>query len=102
MRTIDIKAAPLTDEERGWLTQRERFADIAENDRLFAGDSEEDDDDEDAGDGEADDDYPSWKKKELETEAGSRTPPVDLSELRTKAEYIEALRAWDAQHADDE
>ena len=44
------------------------------------------------------DDYESWKVDELRTEAGSRTPPVDVPSGARKPELIAALRKWDSEH----
>ena len=102
MRVItaeDIKSRALTEDEKGWLADRGRQADVAQNEKLFTGD--EDDDESGDGLGADTDNYDQWKNKELIDEAARREPPVDLSNCTKKAEYIAALRAWDVAHPEE-
>lgn len=95
MRQIDIKARALTSEEKGWLEQRDRHADIAENDRLFPYEEEEDLDDED--DSEADvapDPYADQTTADLVKIAKSRG--IVLPSRGRKADVIALLREYDA------
>lgn len=97
MRNItqeDIMSRALTPEEKGWLRQRDRHAEVEQNEELFDGEEEDEGDAEDSDT----DNYSSWKNKELIDEAARRDPPVDFTGLTKKSEYVEALRAWDAEH----
>jgi hypothetical protein len=102
MRNItaeDIKNRALTDDEKGWLLQRDRHADVAKNEELF--DGSEDDASESSD--EFDDEYDSWKNRELLDEGAKRDPAVDFSAYdQNKAGYIAALRAWDQEHPEAE
>lgn len=116
MRTItaeDVKSRALTADEKGWLAQRDRHAEVEENEALFgrevvAGSGEieagtgpqtpatpaKDDDD--------GDDYDSWKIRELKEEGEARTPPVDFTGCAKKEDFVLALRAWDLEHPEDD
>ena len=94
MRTINWDA-PLSDEDKAWLRQRDKHAEIEANEAKFAEATKQSDDD---GDNGPDDEYDSWKVAELVAEAGERKPPVDLTGITLKADIIAALRTWDAEH----
>lgn len=92
MRKIDWDA-PLSEDDKAWLRQRDKHAEIEENERRFGAPAEfkeQTDTDEVA------DDYDKWKVEELKTEAGTRLPEVDITGLTKKADLIAALRTWDA------
>lgn len=100
MRSItkeDIETRALTADEKGWLIDRERQADVDRNEELF------DADDEDDPELDADsDNYGSWKNKELLAEGARREPPVDFTEFEDKKSgYVAALRAWDVAHPEE-
>lgn len=116
MREIDWDK-PLSDEEKGWLRQRDRHAEVEANERRFAKKAKaaattevkEPDDDETEGTEEVpvigeetfDDDYDSWKVAELKAEAEGRDPEIDTSTLKVKADYVAALRTWDKANPDE-
>lgn len=93
MRTItkeDVEGRALTKDEKGWLIDRGRQAEVDENEELY---DAEDEDAEDAGDN-----YGSWKNQELLEEGARREPPVDFAGATKKSELAAALRAWDSEH----
>lgn len=92
----DIKGRALTADEKGWLIQRGRQAEVDKNEQYF-------DDEDDNGEHDAEtDNYGSWKNKELIAEGERREPPVDFSEYEAnKAGYVAALRAWDVAHPEE-
>jgi len=100
--------APLSEDDKAWLRDRDKHSEIEANEARFAENLllnpklkiEDEDEDEDSG--ETQDDYDSWKVQELKDEAVKRDPPVDLTGLSKKEQLIEALRAWDREHPDDE
>lgn len=88
---------PLTDDDKLWLEQRmtpELAAKIEANEAKFADAGSEKND---GNDDTFSDDYDSWKLAELKEEAGNREG-LDASGLKTKPEFIAALRTWDAAH----
>jgi hypothetical protein len=111
---------PLSEDDKAWLRQRDRHAEIEANeDRFSSGRSDFKVNDDDAakiatekdklvsteGTGTpaappelAPDDYDSWKVAELREEAGNREPAIDLTGVTVKADIIAALRTWDAAH----
>lgn len=92
----DIEGRALTPEEKGWLEQRDRHAEVERNEELFDGEEEDDE----GLESEADN-YAAWKNKELLEEGARREPPVDFSGATKKSEYIAALRAWDVEHPEE-
>lgn len=109
MRNItreDIEGRPLTAEEKGWLCQRDRYADVDLNEALYGRPVQEGQDEIEFGPHstliqDEGDDYDSWKIKELKEEGEGRDPAVDFSGCTKKDEYITALRAWDAAHPEE-
>lgn len=121
MRRIDWDA-PLSEEDLAWLAQAgipgtaER---IERNQRQFEVEEDEIDDDEDDEviDEDADtdeseddaepvtedgtneeDDYETWTRADLITEASTRTPAVDVKPNAKKMDVVRSLRTWDAAH----
>jgi len=92
MRTINWNA-PLSEDDKAWLRDRDQHDKIADNEARFA----EKDNDE-TGMNNPDDDYDKWKVPELAEEANKRDPKVDITGLSKKADLIAALRTWDAEH----
>jgi len=116
MRNItraDIESRPLTAEEKGWLRQRDRHAEVDLNEALHGRPviEGEDEIERELGVGPSStpaeggvdegDDYDNWKKAELREEGESRTPPVDFTGCTSRAEMIAAMRAWDAAHPEE-
>lgn len=108
----DIESRPLTAEEKGWLRQRDRHADVDLNEAIHGRPVVEGEDEiegalfgaqnaGDAGGVDEGDDYESWKKQELIDEGNGRTPAVDFTGCTTKADLVAALRAWDAAHPEE-
>lgn len=115
MRTItaeDILDHALTENEKGWLRQRDKGHWVDENERLFGRPVEDGSDDREVGVGpssastektdEPTDNYDSWKIKELKEEGEGRTPAVDFTGCSKKEDYVLALRSWDLEHPDNE
>lgn len=100
----DIEGRPLTEEEKGWLRQRERFAEVNRNEELFgrevvAGSGEIEVGTGHKPDTESDgDNYDQWKIKELREEGEARVPPVDFTGCTLKEHFVLAMRAWDMEH----
>ena len=104
MREINLDA-PLSEDDKAWLRQRDRHAEIEANeDRFSPGRTEFKANDDDAAKGATQkddvppDDYDKWKVPELAEEAARRDPPVDLTGISKKPDIIAALRTWDAAH----
>jgi len=107
----EIENRELTPQEKGWLRQRERFADIKRNEELFGRPVIEGEPEREAGVGPATpvipsanvdaDNYDSWKIKELKEEGEARTPPVDFTGCAKKEDYVLALRSWDIEHNEE-
>ena len=116
MREINWDA-PLSEDDKAWLRQRDRHAEIEANEDRFSSGRDFKANDEDqakideqkakidgsssSGDATAPselppDDYDSWKVAELREEAGNRDPKIDLTGVTVKADIIAALRTWDA------
>ena len=107
---------PLSEDDKAWLRQRDRHAEIEANEDRFSSGRDFKATDEDqakideqkakidgstsSGDAAAaqlpPDDYDSWKVAELREEASNRDPAIDLSGVTVKADLIAALRTWDA------
>lgn len=117
MREIDL-TKPLSEDDKAWMRQRDRHAEIQANEEQF-GDGEPEfaanDDDQQKIDAKKaeiaavqgtastkselpPDDYDKWKVPELAEEAARRDPPVDLTGISKKPDIIAALRTWDAAH----
>lgn len=95
MRNIDWDK-PLTEEDLTWLGQRmtpELEDKIKANQAKHGAKATE-------SGAEFTDDYDKWKVDELRTEAEGREPAIDLSGVKTKADFIAALRSWDAENPD--
>ena len=91
----DIEGRELTDDEKGWLVQRDRHAEVAKNEELFGGDYVE------GEPGASDpDNYDSWKNQELLDEGAKRDPAVDFAGCTKKSDYVAALRAWDEEYGE--
>lgn len=104
----DVEERPLTAEEKGWLRQRDRHAEVDLNESIHGRPVIEGEDEiegalfgQNSGDEDEGDDYESWKKAELLEEGAGRTPAVDFSGCTTKADMVAALRAWDAAHPEE-
>lgn len=99
MRQIDWDQ-PLSEDDEVWLNQRltpELKEKIAANKARFGGEDAE----VETETSEFKDDYDSWKLAELKEEADNRGD-LDTTGFSKKADYIAALRTWDAEHPDDE
>lgn len=94
MRTIDPEK-PFTEDEKGWLRQRDRGAEVEANEARFAPDSEEWDEPEKAP---APDEYERWTAAELKAEATDRK--IDIAGMTKKSQIVEALRADDRENAE--
>jgi|tagenome__1003787_1003787.scaffolds.fasta_scaffold13317221_1 hypothetical protein len=97
MREIDWDA-PLSDDDKAWLLDRDQHAKVAANEQQFA--SSDDEDETDGTTEEPDDDYDDWKVAELRKEAGDRDPAIEGAATMKKDELITALRVWDGEHGE--
>ena len=117
MREIDL-TKPLSEDDKAWMRQRDRHAEIQANEEQFSNKEPEfaaNDEDQQKIDAEKakiaatqgttstaselpPDDYDKWKVPELAEEAARRDPPVDLTGISKKPDIIAALRTWDAEH----
>jgi hypothetical protein len=111
MRTItsdDVTGRMLSADEKGYLEQRGRHADVELNESLFGREVVAGSGEIEVGSGPAaapempaaEDNYDQWKNQELLDEGGARVPPVDFTGCTKKADYVLALRAWDLEHPD--
>jgi hypothetical protein len=107
----DIEGRPLTEDEKGWLRQRDRHAEVDRNEAIHGRRVQDGSDELEFGTGSQptapiqDDDgdnYDSWKIKELKEEGEGRKPAVDFTGCTKKEDYVLALRAWDLEHPEDE
>lgn len=108
----DVTTRPLTENEKGWLRQRDRHAQVDLNEELFGRPVEADSDEREVGvgphsstghgreagsDGDYDN-YDQWKIRELKEEGEARTPPVDFTGCTKKEDFVLAMRSWDLEH----
>lgn len=82
---------PLTQEERDFLRSWNR-EDLIEANADKYGDEYV------SADSLPDDDYDTWKHKELKAEADSRDPKVEYPSNPNRQQLIDGLRAWDRAH----
>lgn len=109
----DVTTRPLNENEKIWLRQRSRHAEVDRNELLFGRPVEAGSEEREVGVGQqqfltpdqmptttppAEDNYDSWKIKELKEEGEARTPAVDFTGCSLKEHYILALRSWDLEH----
>lgn len=107
----DVTTRPLTEDEKGWLRQRDRHSWVNLNEELHGRPVEKGSDEREVGVGpatpilhseQAADNYDSWKIKELKEEGEGRSPAVDFTGCSKKEDYVLALRSWDLEHPDNE
>lgn len=101
MRNItqeDIEGRSLSAEEKGWLHQRGRHAEVELNEELYDGSTRLNR--ETGVNGE--DNYDQWKIKELKEEGEGRVPPVDFTGCTLKEHFVLALRSWDLEHPEED
>lgn len=96
MRKIDWNK-PLSEEDKGWALQRDMHEQVAANEAKFKTGTKKPKAAEGPEAVEIKDDYDSWKLNELKEEAANREGLVTTG-MATKADYIAALRTWDAEN----
>lgn len=92
-REIDL-TQPLSAEDRAWLEERGKYGDLRIANEYNAPQPEG----EDAEVSESGTAYDDWTKAQLQYEAHAR----DLSTTGTKADLVERLLAYDAEHPDED
>lgn len=93
MRQIDFNA-PLSEDDKAWLRDRDRHSEIAQNEARFGEGEDLEENEPEAGP-----DYDKWSTADLKAEAQTRG--IDFSGMRKKAELALALRENDATAKSD-